>query len=419
MTAKESLIPIPKDSHFPLENLPYGVFRTARLVDPQIGVAIGDQILNLTFLESQGLLQLDRRVMDKPSLNAFMGMGKTSWQKARKRLQELLSPSCPLLKPYLSDQRSPCFVSQKEASMLMPVEIGDYTDFYSSKDHASNVGMMFRDKNNPLLPNWSQLPIAYHGRASSIVVSGTEIKRPRGQLKPTEDGPPILAPTRRLDYELELAYFIGVGNELAHPIHIDEAMDHVFGLVLMNDWTARDIQRWEYVPLGPFISKSFATSISPWVVTMEALAPFRCPGPEQDPVPLEYLREKNRKQSHIDLDLDVELQTSDGQSCVLSKSNAQSIYWSMAQQIAQHTVAGCNLRCGDLLASGTISGKERSSFGSLLEISWGGQNPFVLPNGKTRSFLEDGDLVRMSAVARGKSYQIGFGSVEGRIVAAD
>ncbi|MFW6183939.1 MAG: fumarylacetoacetase, partial [Chloroflexota bacterium] len=305
-------------------------------------------------------------------------------------------------------------------TMHLPATIGDYTDFYSSRHHASNVGRMFRGEENPLLPNWRHLPVAYHGRASSVVVSRTPIRRPQGQmLAPDADAPhadaPHFGPSQELDFELEVGFLVGPGNALGHPLSVEEAQAHIFGLVLVNDWSARDIQRWEYRPLGPFLGKNFATSLSPWVVTLEALAPFRVEGPPQEPQPLPYLQQPQPRA--YDIKLQVSLQPDGAPSAtVISRSNARHLYWSMEQQLAHHTIGGCNLRPGDLLASGTISGPTPDSYGSLLELAWGGQRPLTLPHGDRRTFLQDGDTVTLSGWCQGDGYRVGFGSVTGVIV---
>jgi fumarylacetoacetase len=299
--------------------------------------------------------------------------------------------------------------------MHLPVAVGDYTDFYSSKQHATNVGSIFRDKNNPLLPNWLHLPVAYHGRASSLVVSGTPIRRPYGQIKLPGEAAPRFGPSGELDFELEVGYFIGKGNALGEPIPIRDAHQHLFGFVLVNDWSARDVQRWEYVPLGPFLAKNFSTSISPWVVPFAALQPFRVPGPKQDPTPLPYLI--CTEDAAYDINLEVKLQTGAmTEACIVSRTNFKEMYWSTSQQLAHHTVTGCNLRTGDLLASGTLSGNEKGSYGSLLELTWAGQEPLQLPNGEQRSFLEDGDTVILTGYAQGDGYRIGLGEVRGTIL---
>ena len=302
--------------------------------------------------------------------------------------------------------------------MKLPARIGNYTDFYSSYHHAHNVGTMLRGPENALMPNWKWLPVAYHGRASSVVVSGTNVRRPSGQTKPPDAASPTFGPTKSLDYELEMAFLIGPGNSLGEPVPIDRAVDHIFGLVLMNDWSARDIQAWEYQPLGPFLAKNFCTSISPWVVTLQALEPFRKPLPLQDPEPLPYLRAKSN--FTFDIQLEARLQTSlmDAPH-IITRTNFQNLYWSIAQQLAHHTVNGCNLEPGDLLASGTISGATEDSRGCMLELTWRGANPLKLPNGETRKWVENGDTLTITGWCQGDNYRVGFGEVSGRIIGSD
>jgi fumarylacetoacetase len=418
--ALRSFVPGPADSHFPIQNLPYGVFRQHSGGSVSVGVAIGDQILDLTLLEEQGLLdnpQLGKyRVFDRGKLNPFMARGKRVWSATRALISRLLRADNPTLRDNAALRRQ-VLVPMSEVEMLLPAEIGDYTDFYSSREHATNVGTMLRGPDNALMPNWLHLPVAYHGRASSVVVSGTDVVRPRGQSKPDKADAPVFGPTRSLDFELEMAVFVGPGNFLGLPIPSAEAEDHLFGMVLLNDWSARDIQAWEYVPLGPFLAKNFATSISPWVVPLEALEPFRCPGPTQTPTPLPYLQGKGP--ATFDIHLEVELQSATmAQPARISASNFRYLYWSMAQQLAHHTVNGCNLRPGDLLASGTISGSTPDSYGSLLELAWRGTKPISLPNGEQRSFLQDGDRLALTGWCQGDGYRVGFGSVTGMVLPA-
>jgi fumarylacetoacetase len=381
-------------------------------------VAIGDRILDLTAVEASGLLAppalRGRPVFTSGRLNDFMALGPTAWSGVRAAISRLLSADEPRLRDN-ADLLARTLVSSTDVEMLLPARIGDYTDFYSSREHASNVGTMLRGADKALMPNWLHLPVAYHGRASSVVVSGTDIRRPRGQSKPESASAPQFGPSRSLDFELEMGAFVGPGNELGHPIAIAQAEEHLFGLVLVNDWSARDIQAWEYQPLGPFLAKNFATSISPWVVTLEALEPFRCAGPVQDPPALPYLQTKG--DTTFDISLEVFLQ---GQRMTtphrICRSNFKYLYWSLAQQVAHHTVNGCNLQPGDLLASGTISGPSSDSYGSMLELAWRGARPLRLPEGQQRVFLEDGDRVTITAWCQGPGYRIGFGSVTGTIL---
>ncbi|RAK03113.1 fumarylacetoacetate hydrolase [Larkinella arboricola] len=389
--------------------LPYGIFSTDGSA-PRVGVRIDDQILDLGAVGRLGFfddLTFDQTVFDQPVLNPFMELGKPVHRAIRQRLLELLAHPEKPLDAFADQVRVPAAT----ATLHLPIRIGDYTDFYASQEHASNVGRMFRPQTEPLLPNWKHLPVAYHGRASSIVVSGTPVKRPSGQfLDP--DQQPVFGPTQALDFELELGIVIGKPSALGEPVPVDEAESHVFGFVLFNDWSARDIQRWEYQPLGPFLGKNFASSISPWVVPLEALAPFRTDGPTQEPTPLPYLRSTAR--SHFDIELEVVLQPANQEEIIISRTNARHLYWSVAQLIAHHTVNGCNLNVGDVLATGTISGPTDDSCGSLLEQSWNGSRPLVLPDGSTRSFLHYGDTVILRGWAGNR--QIDFGEVRGTVI---
>lgn len=414
-----SFVEVPSHHPFPLANLPYGVFVPNGSVLPRIGIAIGDWVLDLACLEEKGLftspLLTQHRPFQEQTLNTFMGLGNIAWDAARTTLQHLLNKDTPTLRDD-AELRKHAFHKQADVKMRLPARIGDYTDFYSSREHATNVGTMFRGKEKALMPNWLHLPVGYHGRASSIVPSGHPIRRPFGQQKPAE-GPPIYGPSRLLDFELEMGFFAGPGNHLGHSIAIEDAADHIFGMVLVNDWSARDIQKWEYVPLGPFLGKNFATSISPWVVPMAALAPFRCIPPTQDPQTLPYLQEPTP--TAYDIQLEVLLKTpSSDQPHTICKSNHRHLYWTIAQQLAHHTVNGCNVRPGDLLASGTISGSKPDSYGSLLELSWRGTKPLTLPSGEQRTFLEDGDELIMTAWAQGSNYRIGFGEVRSVVLPA-
>jgi len=414
--ASKSFIDYPADTDFPIENLPYGVFKVND-GPQQIGVAIGDQILNLHALSEANLFPPHlTKVFLQSTLNEFMGLGKTAWREARQIITKLLTSSESTLRDNLP-LRTKCLVPQNQATLLLPARIGDYTDFYSSRQHATNVGIMFRGKENALMPNWLHLPVGYHGRASSVVVSGTDFHRPQGQLRPDENAPPVFGPSQLLDFELELAFFVGSGNPLGQPVPITEASEHIFGVVLMNDWSARDIQKWEYVPLGPFGAKNFCTSISPWIVTMEALQPFLCEGEKQvDPQPLPYLREVSEKTAY-DINLEVYLANDQlEQPQKISTSNARHLYWSFYQQLVHHTITGCNLQPGDLLGSGTISGPTEDTFGSMLEISWKGSKPLTLSNGQTRKFLQNGDSVIMTGYCQGDGYRIGFGRCVGKVL---
>src|SRR5947207_805337 len=402
-----SFIEVSPDSHFPIQNLPFGVFQP-KDGRPRVGVAIGDFIVDLSVLEELGHFQSpesrNQKIFSQDSLNGFLVLGRPAWRKTREILQHLLSVETPTLR----DDARLCesvFHAQKDVVMKLPVRIGNYTDFYSSYHHAHNVGTMLRGPENALMPNWKWLPVAYHGRASSVVISGTDIRRPSGQTKPPDAASPSFGPTNSLDFELEMAFLIGPGNSLGEAVSIDRAMDHIFGFVLMNDWSARDIQAWEYQPLGPFLAKNFCTSISPWIVTLEALEPFRKPLPPQDPEPLPYLsatgriRRSERAENDFtfDIHLEARLQISSMDAPhIITRTNFQNLYWSASQQLAHHTINGFNLEPGDLLASGTISRPTEESRGCMLELTWRGANPLKLPNGETRKWLEDGDTLTIT-----------------------
>lgn len=422
-----SFIDVPADHPFPIQNLPYGVFRRAGESRPAIGVAIGDYVLDLRVLSGRGLLDLPELAGQRPlaeeRLNAFMALGRDAWTAVRRRLLELLSADNPTLRDDAA-LRQAALVPQSQVRMELPAVIGDYTDFYSSRYHAENVGTMIRGPENALQPNWLHLPVAYHGRASSVVISGTPIHRPLGQTMADGAASPRFGPSRALDFELEMGFFIGPGNNLGEPVSAAAAEPHIFGLVLVNDWSARDLQKWEYQPLGPFLAKNFATTISPWVVTLDALEPFRTAGPVQDPQPLPYLQ--TSQNATYDIELAVTLRPGQGgedkqeggQATEICRSNFRHLYWSMCQQLAHHTISGCNLRSGDLLASGTISGPTPESRGCLLERTWGGREPLTLTDGSQRRFLEDGDEVTLTAWCQGNGYRIGFGEAAGVILPA-
>jgi fumarylacetoacetase len=416
-----SWVPVPADSHFPIQNLPYGRFRRPGEL-AHFGVAIGEHILDLQVLARHRLLHDLAGTMwitmsrSTDVLNRFMAHGPQVWHETRAAISTLLRADVATLRDN-AEVREQALVPQRDVEMLLPVHVGDYTDFYSSRDHATNVGVMLRGPENALNPNWLHLPVAYHGRASSIVVSGTDIHRPCGQTKADDAPAPTFGPSRHLDFELEMGFFVGCGNLLGRPIPIADAREHIFGMVLVNDWSARDIQKWEYVPLGPFLSKSFGTSISPWVVTLEALEPFRTTGPVQEPAPLPYLQVAGPQAYDIHLEVYLQGAKMDRPERI-SASNAKHLYWNICQQLAHHTASGCNLRPGDMLASGTISGPTPDSYGSLLELAWKGTKPLSFPNGETRVFLDDGDRVTMTGWCQGRGYRVGFGEVSGRILPA-
>jgi len=417
----QSFVDVPADSHFPIHNLPYGIFRPSAGLAPRIGIPIGDAVLDLSVLADRGLLTGrslgNGESLQQPTLNAFMALGRTAWREARSRLTQLLSADEPTLRDDAAVRKA-AFQPRARVEMLLPAAIGDYTDFYSSREHATNVGVMFRGPDNALQPNWLHLPVGYHGRSSSVVVSGTDIRRPMGQTKADDADLPSFGPSRLMDFELEMGFLVGPGNALGKPIPIGDTMEHIFGMVLVNDWSARDIQKWEYVPLGPFLGKSFGTSISPWVVTMDGLEPFRCAGPPQDdPKPLEYLANPGNcaYDIHLEVQLQSERMTEPG---TLATSNFKYLYWSMCQQLAHHTVNGCNAQPGDLYGSGTISGPEKHERGSMLELSWRGTETIELPNGEERKFLADGDTDTMTGWCEKDGIKIGFGEVTGTLLPA-
>lgn len=402
------LIQVAQDSHFTIHNLPWGIFSVPG-ESPRVGIAIGDQILDMPAVAELEVFDFDVSVFYEDKLNPFMALGKSVTNKARTQVQGWLqSKDSPLAgKPEL-------FVPQADARMHMPVSIGDYTDFYSSIEHATNVGSMFRDPENALMPNWRHLPVGYHGRSSSIIESGVPIHRPMGQTKPPSAEMPVYGPSKRLDFELEMGFIIGKESAIGDRISINEAEDYIFGLALFNDWSARDIQKWEYVPLGPFLGKNFASTLAPWIITLEALEPFRTEGPVQDPAVLPYLASSGP--ANYDIKLEVGITPKNGTEQIVSRSNFGYMYWNMRQQLAHHTVNGCNVRVGDLMASGTISGKDESSYGSMLEISKGGKKPFPMNDGSTRSFLEDGDTVTIRGWGEAGEIRVGFGEVSAEIL---
>lgn len=413
-----SFIAVDPASDFPIQNLPYGVFSIAANPTPRVGVAIGDYVLDLWELEQDCRLDVGPLgVFSSASLNPFMALGPKVWSKTRARISELLRHDHPELRDN-EELRKRALVPMRDAKLHMPFTVSGYTDFYSSREHATNVGVMFRGKDNALQPNWLHMPIAYNGRASTVVVSGTQVKRPRGQLKPPNVALPSFAPCKRLDFELEMGVVIGQPSPMGGVLTESQAEEMIFGFVLLNDWSARDIQQWEYVPLGPFLAKVFATSISPWVVTREALEPFRLSGPEQQPVPLDYL--KQARPQNYDVELDVSLRAAGANApASISRTNFKYMYWSSVQQLMHHASSGCAMNVGDLLGSGTISGPEKNQRGSLLEISWNGTEPVELPGGVRRSFLEDGDSLVMRGWCQGNGYRVGFGEVEGTILPAE
>jgi len=421
MKELKSWIPVDPQSDFTIHNLPFGIFSTVQRT-PRVGVAIGNQILDLAAVARKGLLDKWRktpwqgqrsynRVFTSDTLNGFIGLGKETTSGIRLQIQKWLSSPRSILKKYPE-----LFVTQRSATMYMPVKIGDYTDFYSSIEHASNVGKMFRDPANALLPNWLHMPVGYHGRASSIVLSGQNVHRPMGQVLPKGKKEPVYKASGRMDFELEMAAVIGGTTQVGDRVSTADATNYIFGMVLFNDWSARDIQKWEYVPLGPFLGKSFASSISPWIVTMDALEPFRVSGPRQDPKVLPYLKSKGKQNYNINLS--VGLTPNEGTETIICESNFRYMYWNMSQQLAHHTVNGCNLNVGDMMASGTISGKKESSYGSMLELSWGGTKTIDLDDGSTRTFIEDYDTITMRGFAKKGNIRVGFGEVKSQLLPA-
>jgi len=401
---------------FPIQNLPFGVFSPRESTIRRVGVAIGEYVIDLAALAQAGLLAQDAGVFARPRLNEFIALGHRAWRDVRLALSGLLDAGNERLH-FDTALRERAFFLQADVDLHLPVEIPGYTDFYSSREHATNVGTMYRDPRNPLLPNWLEIPIGYNGRASSVVVSGTPVRRPNGQIKPPDSDRPVLAACRKLDIELETGFIVGAGNALGEPIACADAEQHIFGMVLLNDWSARDIQQWEYVPLGPFNGKGFATTISPWVVTLAALEPFRCTQPQQVPEPLAYLRQQGPHAFDIHLEVDL-LAAKEARPDTIARTNFKHMYWTMAQQLAHHTVSGCNTRVGDLMGSGTISGPAAGSCGSLLESTWNGQRPLTLASGAQRTFIEDGDTLTLRGWCEGDGYRVGFGSCAGTVLPA-
>ncbi len=411
----ESWVAVPADSDFPIQNLPLGIFKTDSLA-PRVGVRIGDSILDLKTLHVLGYLDnlpftLD--VLDASSLNGLMKKGKLASRRLRDRISDLLNKENAELQNNTHHVEQ-VLIEEASAEVLMPIEIGDYTDFYSSREHATNVGTMFRDPNNALLPNWLHIPVGYHGRSSSVIPSGQNIHRPKGQTKPNEDQGPVFGPSKMIDFELEMAFVTFDGKPLGDSISTAEAEDYIFGMVLFNDWSARDIQKWEYVPLGPFLAKNFASSISSWIVSLDALQPFCVDTPNQDPEVLDYLKFEGKKS--YDIHLQVAITPESSEETIVCNSNFKYMYWNMAQQLAHHTVNGCNVRGGDLLGSGTISGPTPDSYGSMLELAWKGTNPVAMADGTKRKFIQDGDTVTMRGFCKNDKVRLGFGEVTSKLL---
>jgi fumarylacetoacetase len=408
-----------KQTDFPLNNLPYGVF-TVSDSDPHCCVAIGDMVLDVTSLEELEILEPSKneKVFNEPYWNSFMELGPETWALFRKNLTDLLKENFDEAITETKSILENSLIPQKDCILHMPFVISEFTDFFASYHHAKNVGTMFRGPENALPPNWLHIPIGYNGRASTVIVSGTDVKRPRGQLKPPTEDIPYFGPSKRFDFELELGAIVGTNTDIGTTLTTQEADDMIFGYVILNDWSARDIQAWEYQPLGPFQAKATATTISPWIVTKAALEPFRKFTPKREVPLLKYLEEKGPMLYDIDLSVSIETNSSNG-SNEITRTNYSEMYYSSAQQLAHHTSSGCAMSCGDLLGSGTISGPEKHQYGSMLELSWGGKNPIQLQGSETRTFLEDGDIIRMRGAADGGDYKIGFGENIGKIIPAN
>jgi fumarylacetoacetase len=412
---RKSWLEVPKDSDFPIQNIPFGVFLTRENV-VTVGTRIGNYAIDLGALQQLNYfedIELTDDMFMQDTLNDFISDGKKTWRLVRNRLSELFDSENPLLRDN-KEHREIIIFKMEDIEMQLPVLIGDYTDFYSSKEHATNVGKMFRDPENALLPNWLHIPVGYHGRSSTIVPSGIPVHRPMGQTLPNGETSPVFGPSRLVDFELETAFITTDVNVMGENILINEAEDYIFGMVLLNDWSARDIQKWEYVPLGPFLAKNFASSISPWIITMDALEPFRTKGPKQEPTPLPYLQQKGKHT--YDINLEVYLKPENAEASLISKSNFKYMYWSMSQQLTHHTSNGCRVNSGDMMGSGTISGPTEDSFGSMLELTWGGKNPITMKDGSERKFINDNDTVTIKGYCQNSSTRIGFGEVSSKLL---
>ena len=414
---RQSWLEVPKNSDFPIQNIPFGVFLTRDDIIT-IGTRIGNTAIDLGALHQLGYfkgIELTDDIFLQDTLNDFIADGRKTWRLVRNRISDIFLKDNPELRDNAEHKERVLF-TMNEIEMQLPVDVGDYTDFYASKEHATNVGSLFRDPENALLPNWLHIPIGYHGRSSSIIPSGTPVRRPNGQTKPGENGTPGFGPSKLLDFELEMAFITTASNALGRRIPIKEADEHIFGLVLLNDWSARDIQAWEYVPLGPFLGKNFASTISPWIVTLDALHDFKVSGPKQDPEPLPYLKQGEKK--NYDINLEASIKPEGGKETVVCRSNFKYMYWSMVQQLAHHTINGCNVRSGDMMGSGTISGPTTDSYGSMLELSWKGTKPVQLSDGSSRKFIEDGDTVILRGYCQNDKVRIGFGDCAGKVLPA-
>ncbi len=413
--SRKSWISVPENSDFPIQNIPFGVFLTKEDV-VTIGTRIGDSAIDMGALQQLGYfeeIELTDDMFMQDTLNDFISDGKKTWRLVRNRLADLFDENNPKLRDNIEHREFVIF-NISDVEMLLPVQIGDYTDFYSSKEHATNVGKMFRDPANALLPNWLHIPVGYHGRSSTIVPSGIPVHRPMGQTLPNGETTPVFGPSRLVDFELETAFITTDANIMGENIPINEAEDYIFGMVLLNDWSARDIQKWEYVPLGPFLAKNFASSISPWIVTMDALEAFRVKGPKQEPTPLPYLQQKGK--NAYDINLEVFIEPENAAATLVSKSNFKYMYWSISQQLTHHTSNGCRVNSGDMMGSGTISGPTEDSFGSMLELTWSGQKPLKMSDGSERKFINDNDTVIMKGYCQNSSVRIGFGEVSSKLL---
>ena len=412
---RKSWLEVPQESDFPIQNIPFGVFLTRENV-VTVGTRIGNFAIDLGGLQQMNYfedIELTDDMFMQDTLNDFISDGQKTWRLVRNRIADIFDAENPKLRDNQEHKKIVIF-NMDEVEMQLPVLIGDYTDFYSSKEHATNVGKMFRDPENALLPNWLHIPVGYHGRSSTIIPSGIPVHRPMGQTLPNGETTPVFGPSRLIDFELETAFITTDVNIMGENIPIHEAEDYIFGMVLLNDWSARDIQKWEYVPLGPFLAKNFASSISPWIVTMDALEPFRTKSPKQEPTPLPYLQQKGKHS--FDINLEVAIQPENGVATVVSRTNFKYMYWTMSQQLAHHTSNGCRVNSGDMMGSGTISGPTRDSFGSMLELTWGGKNPIVLGDGSERKFINDYDTVIMKGFCKNSNFRIGFGEVSSKLL---
>lgn len=414
---KKTWLSVPENSDFPIQNIPFGVFLTRDDIIT-IGTRIGDTAIDLGALHQLGYfsgIPLTEDIFLQDTLNDFISDGKQTWRLVRNRISEIFAVENDTLQKN-EDHKKIVLFAMDEIEMKLPVQIGDYTDFYSSKEHATNVGSMFRDPENALLPNWLHLPVGYHGRSSTIVPSGTPIRRPMGQTLPKGANKPVFGPSQLIDFELEMAFITTDANAMGEPIAINEAEDYIFGMVVFNDWSARDIQKWEYVPLGPFLAKNFASSISPWIVTLDALEPFRVESPKQDPEPFPYLKQSGKHS--FDIRLQVDITPSGGTPHTVTNSNFKYMYWTMAQQLAHHTINGCKVNSGDMMGSGTLSGPTPDSYGSMLELAWQGTKPITLSHGEERKFIHDGDTVTMRGYCEKDGIRIGFGDLSTKLLPA-